>query len=648
MSRRTEARRLTDEQIQQLRKDPNVRQVNRNRISFTYEFRMKMYERWVVNPSATAIRQFLTDEGYNSRMFNCAFVKNIHNNFKRHGRPTNGRRTSISTYSHRNTADEISKLLATGKFVKTGNGITFSQQFVDELLNAYPEQSIEEGIRKAGIDPQIVGYQRIYLLECRFNGGPSTSAGSRTHIHYSDETIARYSDHPYVKRITRKQFVFTESFYAKAASVNFFKINDILRLFEINPDDLSISTRASLYYRIYNHKDHECRSADYTAEFRKLSESAEEQAVRIQLNIMKALEEHLCDEMKDFREQILPSLSCRGRKFVCQAVNTWHQRHPDRTITELLEAAGIPRTSFYTILRDKNYGKAEQLKEKQEKKDFQDILKTYEYGGFKKGSRQIYMDMPDVIGKHMGLGHIRRLMKKFGLSSGIRTVKNHDRKSLKDKVKPNLLKRQFKLNEPGEVTLSDVTYLTIAKSDSDQKGIRAYASAAKDPATNRLIDLSVSLSNDLNLVERSVTAAGECAHPGSIFHTDQGVLYLTPYLQNKIKALGLRQSMSKRGNCWDNAPQESFFGHFKDEVDFSDCKTIEELQNLCDRYKDYYNNHRRQWNLNRMTPAEFENWLNSLNDEDYEAYHQKRIREYEAMKVKAAQEAVRRATTLGV
>ena len=106
--------------------------------------------------------------------------------------------------------------------------------------------------------------------------------------------------------------------------------------------------------------------------------------------------------------------------------------------------------------------------------------------------------------------------------------------------------------------------------------------------------------------------------------------------------------MSKRGNCWDNAPQESFFGHFKDEVDFSDCKTIEELQNLCDRYKDYYNNHRRQWNLNRMTPAEFENWLNSLNDEDYEAYHQKRIREYEAMKVKAAQEAVRRATTLGV
>ena len=63
-------------------------------------------------------------------------------------------------------------------------------------------------------------------------------------------------------------------------------------------------------------------------------------------------------------------------------------------------------------------------------------------------------------------------------------------------MKPNLLKRQFKLNGPGEVTLSDVTYnLLSPKSDSDQKGIRAYASAAKDPATNGLIDLSVSLSD---------------------------------------------------------------------------------------------------------------------------------------------------------
>ena len=124
------------------------------------------------------------------------------------------------------------------KFVRCGNGIAFSQPFAHELFNAYPEQSIEEGIRKAGIDPVIVGYQRMYQLERSFNGESSASAGLRNHTVYSDETIVRYSGHPYVRKITHKQLVFTDNFYAKAVSVCFLKINDILCLFEINPDDL--------------------------------------------------------------------------------------------------------------------------------------------------------------------------------------------------------------------------------------------------------------------------------------------------------------------------------------------------------------------------------------------------------------------------
>lgn len=375
-----------------------------------------------------------------------------------------------------------------------------------------------------------------------------------------------------------------------------------------------------------------------------MSEKEKDQVVRIQANIMKALEKQLLTEMAAFRSQILPTLSCHDRKEVCKAVQTWHRRHEDSTVSDILRLVGISRSDYYAILRNKDYGKKEQQKEKQDQKDFQDILKTYSYGGFKKGSRQIYMDMPDVTGRHLGLGHIRRLMKKFGLSSGIRTARTKG-KHLNENVKPNLLKRQFKLHRPGEVTLSDVTYLTV---DIPGTNMRAYASAAKDPATNKLIDLSVSTSNDLNLVERSIEAVSRSARTGSIYHTDQGTLYLNPYFQDKLEKLGFRQSMSKRGNCWDNAPQESFFGHMKDEIDFSECRTIEELQDLCDRYKDYYNNHRRQWNLNRMTPCEYENWLNTLSDEEYDLYHRKRLKEYEAMKTRAAREAVKRATTLGV
>ena len=66
--------------------------------------------------------------------------------------------------------------------------------------------------------------------------------------------------------------------------------------------------------------------------------------------------------------------------------------------------------------------------------------------------------------------------------------------------------------------------------------------------------------------------------------------------------------MSRRGNCWDNAPQESFFGHMKDEIDYKSCETIEELKILIDHYMDY-NNDYFQWNLKKLTPVQYRNQL---------------------------------------
>ena len=67
--------------------------------------------------------------------------------------------------------------------------------------------------------------------------------------------------------------------------------------------------------------------------------------------------------------------------------------------------------------------------------------------------------------------------------------------------------------------------------------------------------------------------------------------------------------MSRRGNCWDNAPQESFFGHFKDEAYIKPCNTLEELKDEIKKYMTYYNNYRYQWNLKKMTPVEYRNHL---------------------------------------
>ena len=108
------------------------------------------------------------------------------------------------------------------------------------------------------------------------------------------------------------------------------------------------------------------------------------------------------------------------------------------------------------------------------------------------------------------------------------------------------------------------------------------------------------------------------------------------------------QSMSKRGNCWDNAPQESFFGHFKDEADYRACSTLEQLCECVNEYLYYYNHERRQWNLKRMTPVQYDAWLKSLSDEEYNSLMEQKEKEYQEMKEAAAIKAKNRANTLGV
>jgi len=73
--------------------------------------------------------------------------------------------------------------------------------------------------------------------------------------------------------------------------------------------------------------------------------------------------------------------------------------------------------------------------------------------------------------------------------------------------------------------------------------------------------------------------------------------------------MGLGQSMSRRGNCWDNAPMESFFGHLKDHLDFNPFQTFEDIENNIKRFIDHYNHRRSQWNLKKLTPSKYRDQL---------------------------------------
>lgn len=111
------------------------------------------------------------------------------------------------------------------------------------------------------------------------------------------------------------------------------------------------------------------------------------------------------------------------------------------------------------------------------------------------------------------------------------------------------------------------------------------------------------LSRMSGKLSRTVLRRGKGSNPFSL------VDYTSPRYQKLLKECGLGQSMSRRGNCWDNAPQESFFGHLKDEVDYKSSKTLDELKSKINHYMVYYNNYRYQWNLKKMTPIQYRDHL---------------------------------------
>ena len=155
-------------------------------------------------------------------------------------------------------------------------------------------------------------------------------------------------------------------------------------------------------------------------------------------------------------------------------------------------------------------------------------------------------------------------MKKYNIICPIRKA-NPYRRMMKatqeHTVVPNLLNRQFKQDIPGKVLLTDITYLYYSK------GQKAYLSTIKDGSTSEILAYNVSTNLTLDIATDTLNKLKKNRNvklaDGALIHSDQGFHYTNPIFQKKVKKLGLRQSMSRRGNCWDNAPQESFFRPFQ-------------------------------------------------------------------------------------
>lgn len=275
----------------------------------------------------------------------------------------------------------------------------------------------------------------------------------------------------------------------------------------------------------------------------------------------------------------------------------------------LCALSGVSRSGYY------NYFSllAQERRHEQDVRDEEVrkiILKALHFRNRKKGARQIKMTLTGKFNITYNLKRIYRIMNKYKIVCPIRKANPYRRMAkatLEHRVVPNQLNRLFKQGIPGKVLLTDITYLFYGK------GKKAFLSTIKDASTNEILAYEVSdkitLDIALNTIKKLKKNRSVKLAEGAFIHSDQGVHYTSPTFQKLIQKYGLGQSMSRRGNCWDNAPQESFFGHFKDEAEIKPCETLEELKKEIKSYMSYYNHDRYQWNLKKMTPVQYRNHL---------------------------------------
>ena len=273
-------------------------------------------------------------------------------------------------------------------------------------------------------------------------------------------------------------------------------------------------------------------------------------------------------------------------------------------IKQLCEIAEVSRSGYYA------WEQSEQIRQGRENLDraeFDKILKAYRFRGYDKGGRGIHMRLlrenPPVL---MNLKKIYRLMRKFNLRCPIRKANPYRRilKALKENnYAKNLLNREFKEHGVRSVLLTDITYL------KRRDGQFSYLSAIMDACSKEILAYAVSPSLEIDFVLETVNLLME--NHGSelktdvLFHSDQGSHYTSHKLVKLLNDSNLRRSMSRRANCWDNAPQENFFGHMKEEIDISKCFTNEDIKKVIDDWIDYYNNDRYQWDLAKLSPREY-------------------------------------------
>ena len=199
---------------------------------------------------------------------------------------------------------------------------------------------------------------------------------------------------------------------------------------------------------------------------------------------------------------------------------------------------------------------------------------------------------------------IRRLMSRMGLKVTVYSARNHyhSYRGRVGKIAPNLLQQQFNATIPYQVLHTDITQISI------NQQIKGYLSPVIDEASGEVVSYAISAHPGMTLISTMLQGLFKKLPEGrqATLHSDQGWQYQHRAYQAILKQRGITQSMSRKGNCLDNSPAESFFNLLKRECLYRiKITSIEQFKTVVKKYINWYNNERISLNKKGMTPNEY-------------------------------------------
>jgi putative transposase len=219
------------------------------------------------------------------------------------------------------------------------------------------------------------------------------------------------------------------------------------------------------------------------------------------------------------------------------------------------------------------------------------------------GPYRLQQDMADY-GVNIGICRIRRIRKKLGLRcKQNRKFKATTNSRHKLPVGENLLEQKFEAKAPNMVWVTDITYIA-----TDEGWL--YLAGHKDIFSGEIVGYAMDARMTKELVNKSLLRAVATKRPatGLLHHSDRGSQYCSNEYRELLDQLGMKVSMSRKGNCYDNAPMESFWGTLKNELVHHTRYTSrrEAIKEISEYIEVFYNRQRRQARLGYLSPAVYE------------------------------------------